>query len=284
MNLSWTVTGAGIVEMAHLQLQWDLSRNSATVLSVAQGMVRASTHDNVQILALLACERFGATLAICPETRRKVEHQVLKVQTPITSIIDFLGATVGYSSDDCASQMAQSLAGVNFLSLAATIVPGIGAYEGGKILALMLENSAADKRFLPTERHLKDLLSALEYRSVQLGFSNLVAGWQKLLSHAPQCSETGRGFYRVEYRTTRLLAKDWISWSTPSGSSVGLEMFRQSQLQLINVRRGLLLSRNGAWESLLQFSGAMARLYSSNWPAGSPSLFNPNSTPLSLRW
>ncbi|KAL9117578.1 MAG: hypothetical protein Q9187_005886, partial [Circinaria calcarea] len=183
--------------MANLQLQWDLSRNSATVLSVAQGIVRASTHDNVQILALLACERFGATLAICPETRRKVEHQVLKVQTPITSIVDFLGATVGYSSYDCASQMAKSLAGVNFLSLAATLVPSIGAYEGGKTLALMLENSAADKTFLPPERHLKDLLSALEYRCVRLGFSDLVVGWQKLLSHAPQCSEIGRGFYQV---------------------------------------------------------------------------------------
>jgi hypothetical protein len=47
-----------------LALQWSLQETTSSALSVARGVMRAATSDNIQALALLACERFGATLAL----------------------------------------------------------------------------------------------------------------------------------------------------------------------------------------------------------------------------
>ncbi|CAI4214246.1 unnamed protein product [Parascedosporium putredinis] len=60
-----------------LQAQWSLDATTTSVASFSQDLVRAMTTDNVQPLALLACERFGATLAISPDTCRRIERSVL---------------------------------------------------------------------------------------------------------------------------------------------------------------------------------------------------------------
>ncbi|MCJ1239273.1 hypothetical protein MMC14_007267 [Varicellaria rhodocarpa] len=176
--------------MAIPQLLWELARTSDSTFSVAQGIIRASTSDNVQTLALLACERFGATLAICPDTCRKVEKEVTKVQTPITSVITFLNATVGYSAGDCASQLTRSLAGVQFIGLAAVLIPSYSFFDGARALAAMLDSSALDKTLSPPTRHLKDLLRALEHRCVRMGFADLVLGWAQIFCQQPEISET----------------------------------------------------------------------------------------------
>ena len=168
------------------QLQWELTRTSNSTLSVAQDIVRASTSDNIQLLTLLACERFGATLAICPETCRKVESQIIKLQTPITRVITFLNATVGYSPGDCASQLAQSVAGIQFIGLAAALVPSYSFFEGAMALETMLQSSARDKTLLPPARHLKVLLMSLEHRCVSIGFADLLFGWSQILHHQPE--------------------------------------------------------------------------------------------------
>ena len=165
------------------QLQWELARTSDSTLSVTKGIIRASTSDNIQILTLLACERFGATLAICPETCRKVESLVIKLQTPTTRVITFLSAKVGYSPGDCASQLAQSLAGIQFIALAAALVPSYSPFKGAVALEAMLRSSARDKTLLPPARHLKDLLMSLEHRCVQMGFGDLLLGWCQILHH-----------------------------------------------------------------------------------------------------
>ena len=172
------------------QLQWELARTSDSTFSVAQGIIRASTSDNVQTLALLACERFGATLAMCLDTCRKVETEVTKIQTPITSVITFLGATMGYSAGDCVSQLARSLAGIQFIGLAAVLIPSYSFFDGGMALAAMLQASASCPMLLPPARYLKDLLKSLEHRCVRMGFADLVLGWSQILCQQPEISET----------------------------------------------------------------------------------------------
>lgn len=54
----------------------------------------AATSDNVQVLAIIACERFGNTLAICPETCHKIETVVLP--TPQPAPVAFLRGVVGF--------------------------------------------------------------------------------------------------------------------------------------------------------------------------------------------
>lgn len=166
--------------MSAPQLQWDLSRSVDSTFAVTQGIIRAATTDNVQILALLACERFGATLAMCQDTCRKIEFEVIKVQTPSKRVLKFLGATVGYSRDDCTSQLIRSQAGVQFIGLAAALISSVTAYEGATILFGMLKESACDKTLLPPVSHLRDLLTSLEHRCVRFGFADQVQGWNRL--------------------------------------------------------------------------------------------------------
>ena len=179
------------------QIQWDLVRTGDSLLSIAAGIIRASTSDNVQTLAIIACEQFGATLAMCPATCEKIEFEIIKVQNRTSRVVSFLSSSVGYSKDDCASQLARSLAGIQFIGLAATLVTSIGAYHGGEALALMLKKSAVDKTLLPPARHLKDLLVSLEHRCVQLGFTNLVLSWVQILCDSPSTSAEERQCWKL---------------------------------------------------------------------------------------
>jgi hypothetical protein len=185
--------------MTSPQLQWELNRFLDSSLSVARGVIQASTSDNVQTLALLACERFGATLAICPETCRKVEAQIIRLQTPTSAVVSFLSAVIGYSKDDCASQLARSLAGVQFIALATALLTIGSSYHGGEALAHMLRSSAADKTLLPPARHLKDLLASIEYKCVPLKFPDMVSGWSKILLDSATTTPEDRTFWKADY-------------------------------------------------------------------------------------
>jgi hypothetical protein len=185
--------------MASPQLQWELSRSFDSSISVARGVIQASTSDNVQTLALLACEGFGATLAICPETCRKVEAQIIRLQTPTSAVVSFLSAVVGYSKDDCASQLARSLAGVQFIALATTLLTIGSSYHAGEALAHMLRISAADKTLLPPARHLKDLLASIEHKCVPLKFPDMVFGWSKILLDSAPTTPEDRTFWKADY-------------------------------------------------------------------------------------
>ena len=179
---------------------WDLSRTADSAISVAQGILHASTSDNVQPLALLACERFGATLAMCQETCNKIERSIIKEQSPATNLLSFFGGVIGYSRHDCAAQLVRSMAGVQFMGLAVVLSETFGAFLGGQALAAALKATASDKTLLPPARHLKDLLNSLEYRCVHMGFSNLVAGWHKTI-HKPGSSLKYTGFRQFSLGT-----------------------------------------------------------------------------------
>jgi len=50
--------------MMSVQAQWNLDQTMGLALSVARGIFQAATNDNVQPLAILACENFGNTIAM----------------------------------------------------------------------------------------------------------------------------------------------------------------------------------------------------------------------------
>jgi hypothetical protein len=177
-----------------VSLQWSLQETANSALSVARGVVSAATSDNIQALALLACERFGATLAMCPETCDKIERLVIKVPMPVRI---FIGAYIGYSAGDSAAQLVKNKAGVQFLALAAALATTTGSFQGGLALEIMLENSATDKTLLPTSRQLKDLLAVLEHRLVASRFADVVVYCWNLLSELPPNPEDGRNFWKV---------------------------------------------------------------------------------------
>lgn len=163
-------------------LTWSLDSTASTTLSVAKDVIRAATTDNVQPLALIACEKFGATLAMCQETNKKIGDLIIKVSGP--KIVRFMSAQVGYSANDCATQLSRSLAGEQFLGLAAALVSSVDMFEGADALSMMLMASASDKTLLPTVRQLKDLLGAMEHRLNRSGFTDICVGYQIYLRGA----------------------------------------------------------------------------------------------------
>ncbi len=144
-------------------MQWDLARTSDSALSVAGGLVRASTGDSVQTLSLMVCDNLGATLEISSSTRKRVEFELIKMQSRPADVIRFLRAAVGYSREDCAAYLARSLARIQFIALPAALGSTMPTYNAAEALAIMLKSTAADKTLLLPVRHLKDLLNALDH-------------------------------------------------------------------------------------------------------------------------
>ncbi|KAL8378006.1 hypothetical protein RB595_008614 [Gaeumannomyces hyphopodioides] len=173
-----------------VQAQWSLDTTAGSAFNLLSGVIQAATTDNVQAIALLACERFGSTLAMSDETMSKIETSV--VPTPPSIPLRFLQAKIGFSKHDCAAQLGKSKAGVRFLGLAAALITTMEPIEAAKALDLMLSKSAADPTQLPTLRQLRDLLLALEPRCLTAGFADSVHGWEPLV--ALDRSQRARGF------------------------------------------------------------------------------------------
>ena len=162
--------------------QWALDVTVGSTLSVTMGLIKAASSDNIQALALLACEAFGSTLAICPETCIKVERIAGMHHQSV--VVKFLKSQVGYSSGDSGAQLSLSTAGVRFLALSAALC-SFDAFQGAVALELMIKNSARDSQFLPTVIQLKDLLIALDHKLNRAGFVESLVGWTTWLENNP---------------------------------------------------------------------------------------------------
>ena len=186
-----------------VQAQWSLDNTSSSAVSISRGILRAATSDNVQPLAILACERFGSTIAMSPEACLKIEKSVLP--TPPTAVLRFVQGVIGYSADDCATQLGSTLAGLQFLGLAATLTTTLSVFDGATALQLMLKSSAADKTLLPTTIQLRDLLASLEPRMHRSGFVDDVVGWYLMLSDISGMRTGREGDYSPSMKTVQNL-------------------------------------------------------------------------------
>ena len=99
----------------HLNFTWSVDTTANRVISVSTDVIRACTSDNVQPLALLACEKFGAQLAMCIETRMKMES--LAKRKHISLFFKHLSGAIGYVAGDTADYLASSDAGGVFKPL-----------------------------------------------------------------------------------------------------------------------------------------------------------------------
>lgn len=160
-----------------LSLQWALDATATDAISVGRGLLMAATGDNVSILALLACEKFGDTLPASSMSLQKVAS-VLVPRTPAP--IAFLRATVGFLDNDCAVRLGKSAAGVRFLAFAAALIPTAGIFQSAVTLDKMLRDSASDLTLVPPQQALRDLLKVLEPRAPFCGFFDTVVFCQRL--------------------------------------------------------------------------------------------------------
>ena len=200
-------------------LSWSLDSSAGSTVSVLKDVMRAATSDNVQPLALISCEKFGATLAMCQETNKKMEDLIIKVSGP--KYVRFMSAQIGYSANDSATQLSRSLAGVQFLGLAAALVSSMKTFEGADALSLMLMASASDKTLLPTVRQLKDLLGVMEHRVNRSGFTDIWVGYLILLFGGLSASSERLHFKRPE------ILRNLMQTPGNDGISKLVEAFRQ---------------------------------------------------------
>jgi hypothetical protein len=170
-----------VMSSSAIQLQWSAAPSSHSLVSIARGILVASTSDSVQVLAMLACMDFGNTIAMSQDTSERMRKRVLP--TPKRAIVQFLQALVGYSKDDCATALSGSQGGLQFLGLASAILPTLGVFDGSKSVERMLRDSASATQgdLIPTRAHLQALLGSLETRCVLAGFMELVLDWQNKL-------------------------------------------------------------------------------------------------------
>lgn len=163
-------------------LQWSLNETANSGFSIAKGVLRAATTDDVQPIAIMAAEAFGATLAMCQETQMKVE---IAAKQSHTRFVRFLKSSIGYSKDDSAYHLASSSAGVRFLGLAAALLCVGDHFQAAQSLEMMIRSSAGADQLLPTVRQLKELLLALEYKLNRVGFADSILGWGTFLTNHP---------------------------------------------------------------------------------------------------
>lgn len=186
-----------------IQVQWSLDSTSNSLLSISKGLIRAATSDNVQVIALLACERFGNTIAMSRETCLKMERYV--IPTPAPAPVRFLGALVGYAAGDCVTHFGTTQAGIQFLGLASAMMT-MGTFKAAEALHGMLTSSAMDKTLLPTTTHLKYLLESLEPRCQLSHFASSVIGWEIFILQnlrASASSSLNPLFFHSERPTTK---------------------------------------------------------------------------------
>ena len=154
---------------------WAISQSVTDALSISKGMVVAATSDNIQIIALLACEGFGATLPMCAESCAKA-HQLCS-RAHESTIVSFLKSQIGFQAGDSGWQLSQSDAGLRFLALAACLLT-IDSWRAAELLRKLITSTAADKRLIPTSQQIKQLLTAVNYRLACSGFADNIIGWK----------------------------------------------------------------------------------------------------------
>jgi len=174
--------------MTALEKTWALNQTTSDTISVATGVLAAATSDNVQALAILACESFGATLPMATETRSKVEKSCTRDHQ--SAVLLFLKAQVGYKRGDCAWQLAQSDAGVRFLGLAAAFLT-LDSWTAASTLQSLIYNAAENKKMVPTTTQLQQILHAVEYKLSLVSFAESAVGWSIWLARGQGNQQNG---------------------------------------------------------------------------------------------
>lgn len=144
--------------------------------------MEAATSDNVQVKAIWACQQFGVTLAMSPDTVRRIHEKI--VPTPPPAVFQFIQASIGYAANNCVTQLAGDIGGERFLALASALVTSMEQFKSAQAIQAMVEDSASDKSLVPTLRHVSDLMKAIEPRCHRAGFVDEVCFWQYLLGNA----------------------------------------------------------------------------------------------------
>lgn len=164
------------------QFQWSVDQTAGGAISIMRGLIQAASSDNVQPLALHACEQLGTILPVLNTTTRiKIEQLAgRKHNQPLS----FVKAQVGFRTGDSADMLAKTDGGLSFLCLAAILVSWGQGMQAANLLESLVRRHAKSEQPLPTLLQLNDILRVLKPKLSDSGFVNDVAGCHDLCSSA----------------------------------------------------------------------------------------------------
>src|ERR1700733_11479102 len=194
--------------MSNIVVQWALNRTLDQALALLHDCIRAATVDDVQASAILAGEKFGATLPISPSTRKKVELAI-DAQADMLAV-KFLKAKIGYASYGALDMLRTSMAGVNFLALVAALLGTAENFDTAIALETMIEESLSkdpDKDSLPTAHHLTPLVSRQKLLKDGTAFPS-AQGLKYIVEAFRRVSRVG------EENTVHIIASSCAPWVT----------------------------------------------------------------------
>ncbi|KAI9893039.1 MAG: hypothetical protein M1814_000923 [Vezdaea aestivalis] len=170
-----------------LQLQWNLDRTVDRGISLALDFIKIAHDDNVQPIALMACERFGATLPICQQTRRAIEKECCLQRENI--VISSVKALIIPAGGIALEKLSTNMAGLNFLALATSLVSVTTIIDSSDTIQRMIEASAGDPNLVPPEYHIRRILEVLEPRLNRVGFLDRCYETEHWLKDLIDCGE-----------------------------------------------------------------------------------------------
>jgi hypothetical protein len=189
--------------------QWALNETADHFITISKGMLKAATSDNVQALAILVVERFGATLAICQETEIKVETFASRSHT--SYVLEFLKARIGWAKGNATQALCKTNGAIRFLALAAALTTWT-SFEAAQSIELMLKSNAAAGQLTPTVLQLQVLVTALEYKLTRAGFAEELLKWHRhIAKQLPRHIASNRRIREILQSATRYPPPDCLA-------------------------------------------------------------------------
>jgi hypothetical protein len=151
---------------------WAITDTANKGVTFARGMLEAATSDNINPVALVCCEAFGALLPLCLETRVKVEQLARRNHT--SHVLNFIKAQIGYRKGDSVEHLSRSDSGIRFLCLAATFCT-LDLYDAANRLDSLLRATQKEQQMRPTLRQLQVMLNTFRTKMTLSDYANTVA-------------------------------------------------------------------------------------------------------------
>jgi hypothetical protein len=169
------------IEMA-LSATWNLDRTGSTaneLFGVGKAIFQTAYRDTIQPFALHACEKFGSTIAMSAETRRKLNQEVCTPIQPRT--FKFVKSISGPAGGESLHALSLSIAGQNFLGLVTGLVSVMGTFEAAAAIEIMMINTARDLIEVSAQLYIRQILDVVEPRLNRLKFLDKCHEWSRIL-------------------------------------------------------------------------------------------------------
>jgi hypothetical protein len=134
--------------------------SAAELCESLKPLVNLAARDNVQYLALLACLEAGSHFSICANTLESVQKHV-ESSPPV---INAIGGTIGLSSSDSTTLLAQSDDGLRFLAVTLPLLATVGPVAAAQVLDAIFERISFKNVDKPHVQYIQDILRVLEAR------------------------------------------------------------------------------------------------------------------------